>query len=73
MERDSNRAIRPPFAGLATGSYCYFVHSYYVEPVESSVIATVTEYGRSFASAVWKDNVVACQFHPEKAKLSDFK
>ena len=58
----------PPFAGIATGSYCYFVHSYYVEPVESSVIATVTEYGRSFASAVWKDNVVACQFHPEKSQ-----
>ncbi|TKB84535.1 MAG: imidazole glycerol phosphate synthase subunit HisH, partial [Nitrospira sp.] len=37
-------------------------------PVESSVIATVTEYGRSFASAVWKDNVVACQFHPEKSQ-----
>lgn len=58
----------PPFEGVATGSRCYFVHSYYVEPDDSAVIAAVTEYGRSFAAAVWKDNVVACQFHPEKSQ-----
>ena len=58
----------PPFAGVATGSHCYFVHSYYVEPVDSTVVAVVTEYGRPFASAIWKDNVVACQFHPEKSQ-----
>ncbi len=58
----------PPFAGIASGSYCYFVHSYYVEPADPAVIATVTEYGKPFASAVWKDNIVACQFHPEKSQ-----
>ncbi len=58
----------PPLEGLSTGSHCYFVHSYYVEPVDSSVVAAVTEYGHPFASAVWKGNVVACQFHPEKSQ-----
>ncbi len=58
----------PPLAGIAPGSYCYFVHSYYVEPADPTVIATMTEYGKPFASAVWKDNVVACQFHPEKSQ-----
>lgn len=58
----------PIFAGIASGSYCYFVHSYYVEPADSTVVATVTDYGAPFASAVWKDNVVACQFHPEKSQ-----
>ena len=58
----------PPLVGIAPGSYYYFVHSYYVEPVDSTIIATVTEYGKPFVSAVWKDNVVACQFHPEKSQ-----
>lgn len=64
------RIMRPApiFAGIAPGSYCYFVHSYYVEPADSAVVATVTDYGAPFASAVWKDNVVACQFHPEKSQ-----
>ena len=64
------RVVRPApiFAGIAPGSYCYFVHSYYVEPADSAVVATVTDYGAPFASAVWKDNVVACQFHPEKSQ-----
>ena len=64
------RIMRPApiFAGIAPGSYCYFVHSYYVEPADAAVVATVTDYGAPFASAVWKDNVVACQFHPEKSQ-----
>ena len=58
----------PPFEGIRTGSHCYFVHSYYVEPADSGVVASVTAHGLPFASAVWKDNVVACQFHPEKSQ-----
>lgn len=58
----------PPLAGIVPGSYCYFVHSYYVEPADPTVIATTTDYGKPFVSAVWKDNVVACQFHPEKSQ-----
>ena len=58
----------PPFKGIANGSYCYFVHSYYVDPTDGGVVAAKTAHGRSFVSAVWKDNVVACQFHPEKSQ-----
>ena len=60
---------RPPtFEGVEDGSNVYFVHSYYVKPDDSSVIATTTDYGIEFCSSVWKDNVVATQFHPEKSQ-----
>lgn len=58
----------PVFDGIKTGVHCYFVHSYYVEPEDSRLISSVTEYGVRFASSVWKDNVFACQFHPEKSQ-----
>ncbi len=50
------------------GSYLYFVHSYYVIPEDENLIATTTEYGIEFASSIWKDNIFACQFHPEKSQ-----
>ncbi len=60
---------RPPvFAGLDEGSNVYFVHSFYVKPEDEGVIATTTNYGFEFCSSVWKDNVVATQFHPEKSQ-----
>lgn len=60
---------RPPvFEGVDNGSNVYFVHSYYVKPDDSSVIATTTDYGIEFCSSVWKDNIVATQFHPEKSQ-----
>lgn len=60
---------RPPaFKGIDDGSNVYFVHSYYVRPDDSSVIATTTDYGIEFCSSVWKDNIVATQFHPEKSQ-----
>jgi len=60
---------RPPaFEGLADGSNVYFVHSYYVQPDNDDVIATTTDYGFEFCSSVWKDNIVATQFHPEKSQ-----
>jgi len=60
---------RPPaFEGIADGSNVYFVHSYYVQPDNDDVIATTTDYGFEFCSAVWKDNIVATQFHPEKSQ-----
>lgn len=58
----------PLFKGIASGSYVYFVHSYYPQPVDASIVATRTDYGQSFASAVWRDNVYATQFHPEKSQ-----
>jgi glutamine amidotransferase len=58
----------PIFGGIETGAHCYFVHSYHVEPEDARFISSVTEYGIRFVSSVWKDNVVACQFHPEKSQ-----
>jgi imidazole glycerol-phosphate synthase subunit HisH len=60
---------RPPILnGLPDGANVYFVHGYYAAPADDSVIATTTDYGRPFVSSVWRDNVVATQFHPEKSQ-----
>lgn len=58
----------PLFNDIQNGSYVYFVHSFYPEPKDDSIVATRTTYGDTFASAVWKDNVFATQFHPEKSQ-----
>ena len=62
------RADSPLTRGLSDGCNVYFVHGYHVVPEDASVIATTTDYGRPFVSSVWKDNVVATQFHPEKSQ-----
>jgi len=53
---------------LRGSEYFYFVHSFAVSPVDTSVIAGTTEYGGRFVSAVAYGNVFACQFHPEKSQ-----
>ena len=58
----------PLYRGIASGSYVYFVHSFYPRPVDASIVATRTEYGDVFSSSVWRDNVFATQFHPEKSQ-----
>jgi len=58
----------PIYRGIAGGSYVYFVHSFYPQPADNSVVATRTDYGETFASSVWRDNVFATQFHPEKSQ-----
>jgi glutamine amidotransferase len=58
----------PLFTGIEEGSYVYFVHSFYPQPDDSTIVATRTTYGQSFASSVWRDNVFATQFHPEKSQ-----
>ena len=58
----------PLYRGIASGSYVYFVHSFYPQPVDKTIVATRTEYGDTFASSVWRDNVFATQFHPEKSQ-----
>lgn len=58
----------PIFAHVSDNSYFYFVHSYYVVPQDDSLVAGTTEYGAEFTSMVWKDNVIATQFHPEKSQ-----
>jgi glutamine amidotransferase len=62
------RRPAPVLAGLDEGTYCYFVHSYYVVPADRSIVATETDYGAPFCSAIWRDNVFATQFHPEKSQ-----
>ena len=58
----------PLYRGIATGSYVYFVHSYYPQPADDTIIASRTSYGETFASSVWRENVFATQFHPEKSQ-----
>ena len=60
---------RPPILdGIADGAHFYFVHSYYVVPSDASVVATTTSYPDPFCSSVWRDNLYATQFHPEKSQ-----
>ncbi len=58
----------PLYRGVENGSYVYFVHSFFPRPADASIVATRTEYGETFASSVWRDNVYATQFHPEKSQ-----
>ena len=58
----------PLFNDLPAQPSVYFVHGYHVVPADEGVIATTTDYGRPFVSSVWRYNVVATQFHPEKSQ-----
>ncbi len=58
----------PLYRGVKDGSYVYFVHSFFPKPTDETIVATRTEYGDTFASSVWKDNLYATQFHPEKSQ-----
>lgn len=58
----------PVFDNIEDRSYFYFVHSYHVVPEDTAVIATTTSYGIDFVSSIEKDNIFACQFHPEKSQ-----
>jgi len=58
----------PLFRGVENGSYVYFVHSFFPKPADDSITATRTTYGETFASAMWRDNLFATQFHPEKSQ-----
>ena len=55
------------FQGLPEDSYVYFVHSYYLQAEDESIVKATTEYGVTIHASVEKDNVYACQFHPEKS------
>jgi glutamine amidotransferase len=58
----------PLLQGVEDGDFFYFVHSYYVVPENTDYVSTLTDYGIPFTSSVWKDNVFAMQFHPEKSQ-----
>ena len=63
----------PMLEGVESGQYVYFAHSYHVVPSDEKVIAASTDYGYTFTSAVWKDNIFATQFHPEKSQSVGLK
>ena len=58
----------PLFKGLPDGSAVYFVHSYYAAPADPAVTSAEADYPTPFAAAVWRDNLYATQFHPEKSQ-----
>lgn len=55
------------FQGIREGAYVYFVHSYYLQAMEDDIVTAVTDYGVTVHASIEKDNVFACQFHPEKS------
>lgn len=58
----------PLLDGIPDGAFTYFVHSYYAEPTDARVVVAYTDYGKAFASVLWRDNLYATQFHPEKSQ-----
>ena len=62
------RRRAPILEGIGQGTQFYFAHSYYVVPADPGVIATETDYYEPFCSMVWRDNLFATQFHPEKSQ-----
>jgi glutamine amidotransferase len=66
--RIAKKKDSPFLDGLSSGDYVYFVHSFYVVPEDSSLVATTTEYGNSFVSSIATERLFACQFHPEKSQ-----
>ena len=61
------------FEGIDEGSFVYFVHSYYLKAKEESIVKATTEYGCHIHASVEKDNIFACQFHPEKSSTIGLK
>ena len=62
--------IRPGaalFSGIQNGAYVYFVHSFYLEAEDSSIVTATAQYGVNIHASVERGNVFACQFHPEKS------
>ncbi len=63
----------PAMEGVAEGTYYYFVHSYYPVPENRGIIVTTTDYGGEFVSSVGRENLFACQFHPEKSQSAGLR
>jgi glutamine amidotransferase len=61
------RCPHPIFDGIPDGAFFYFVHSYYANAEDPSLVVGDTDYGVTFPAVVAKDNIVATQFHPEKS------
>lgn len=63
----------PLWAGIEQDARFYFVHSYYVQPQDASLVQATSQYPQSFVCAVGKDNLFAVQFHPEKSHTAGLK
>ena len=63
----------PILKEIADDTHFYFVHSYYVRPTDPAVVALTCDYGGKFCAMVWKDNIYATQFHPEKSQGDGLK
>lgn len=63
----------PLMKDIPEGEYFYFVHSYYAAPEDAGATLTTTDYGLEFVSSIAKDNITACQFHPEKSQKAGLK
>ncbi len=61
------------FRGIAEGAYVYFVHSYYLQAKDTQIVTAATEYGTTIHASVERDNLFACQFHPEKSSETGLK
>jgi glutamine amidotransferase len=64
----TKRIDDPLLAGVADGAYVYFVHSYHAVPDDPSLLAATSEHGHQITAAIRRDNLFACQFHPEKSQ-----
>jgi imidazole glycerol-phosphate synthase subunit HisH len=60
----------PALAGIPDGTFFYFVHSYYPDPERAADVALHSDHGTTFCAAVARDNIFACQFHPEKSQAA---
>jgi glutamine amidotransferase len=67
IEKEENKTVY--LDGIKDKSRFYFVHSYYVDPVDEGLVSTKTEYGVRFTSSIARNKLFACQFHPEKSGL----
>jgi glutamine amidotransferase len=60
----------PLYRDIADGTHFYFVHSFHPQPEDQDIVATRTDYGVDFSSSIWRENVYATQFHPEKSQTA---
>ncbi len=65
----SRGRLKPPLLkGISDGSYVYFVHSYYCRPRDKNIVVAETNYGIDFPAMICRENILGCQFHPEKSQ-----
>lgn len=67
------RLTPPHVMGIDPGTHFYFVHSYFVVPKDPDVVALTADYGGDFCAAIWRGNLFATQFHPEKSQAVGLK